>query len=46
MIAEGAEEGLIDEEKEEICNKIGIQNPNSDEIKNVDLAKFIVNDLF
>ena len=46
VIAEGAEEGLIDEEKKAIYDKIGIQNPNSGEIKYVDLAKFIMTDLF
>lgn len=48
VVAEGAEDGLIDEEKAKMREKLGIKSDVFDEsgnIKNVDLAKFMVSDL-
>lgn len=48
VVAEGAEMGMIDEEREQMRNNLGIQNDQKDasgNIKNVDLAKFMVSDL-
>jgi len=48
VVAEGAEEGLIDEDREHMRKKLGITETAHDEsgnIKNVDLAKFMVSDL-
>ena len=48
VIAEGAEDGLIDEEREEMRKSMGVLKDKVDEsgnVKSVDLAKFVVNDL-
>ena len=48
VIAEGAEDGLIDEDKALMREKLGIKEDFYDEsgnLKNVDLAKFMVSDL-
>ena len=48
MIAEGAEDGLIDEDKKIMRDSLGIKENRFDEsgnVKNVDLAKFMVSDL-
>ena len=48
VIAEGAEEGLIDEERKMMRAAMGVMEDKKDEsgnVKSVDLAKFMVGDL-
>ena len=48
VIAEGAEDGLIDEEREIMRKEMGVTKERLDEsgnVKSVDLAKFVVSDL-
>lgn len=48
VVAEGAEDGLIDEDRQHMRAQLGIKNDRFDDsgnIKNVDLAKFMVSDL-
>ena len=48
VVAEGAEDGLIDEDKALMREKLGVKSDKFDEsgnLKNVDLAKFMVSDL-
>jgi len=48
VIAEGAEEGLIDEERQMMRAAMGVKEDKKDEsgnVKSVDLAQFMVSDL-
>ena len=48
VVAEGAEEGLVDDDREVVREELGIQETKVDESgnkKNLDLAKFMVKDL-
>ena len=48
VIAEGAEEGLIDEDRQRMRDYFGIKENKKDEsgnVKSLDLAEFVVNDL-